>query len=217
MVDGDQLLALFALDLRRAGPLAGDTVVVTVMTNLGFRHAMTTAGVAVHTVGVGDRNVLEALDADGWSLGGEQSGHVIFRGWPPPATACSPACSCSTSFTARPVLARPSWPPPPSGPAPPGPAQRRRRRPRRPGRCRRVWEEVNRTERLLGNRGRVLLRPSGTEPLVRVMVEAPTQEEAEAAAERLVGALHAALGEPAHATRSAYEGAEQDDADQGVS
>ena len=79
VVDGDRLLGLFATDLHRRGRLAGDTVVVTVMTNLGFHLAMAAAGIAVHQTQVGDRYVLEALDAHGWSLGGEQSGHLIFR------------------------------------------------------------------------------------------------------------------------------------------
>ena len=79
VVDGDRLLALFATDLAQRGLLVGGTVVVTVMTNLGFHEAMAAAGVNVHTVGVGDRYVLEALDAKGWALGGEQSGHIVFR------------------------------------------------------------------------------------------------------------------------------------------
>ena len=79
IVDGDVLLALFALDLAERGRLAGDTVAVTVMTNLGFRLAMERHGIAVRETAVGDRHVLAALDADGLSLGGEQSGHIIFR------------------------------------------------------------------------------------------------------------------------------------------
>ncbi|MDQ3575555.1 MAG: phosphoglucosamine mutase, partial [Actinomycetota bacterium] len=79
LVDGDYLLALCALDLRSRGRLRDDTVVVTVMTNLGFRQAMAAHGVAVRETAVGDRHVLEALEQGGWSLGGEQSGHLIFR------------------------------------------------------------------------------------------------------------------------------------------
>ena len=79
VVDGDRLLALFATDLAGRSLLSGGTVVVTVMTNLGFHQAMKAAGVKVETVGVGDRNVLEALDSHGWALGGEQSGHIVFR------------------------------------------------------------------------------------------------------------------------------------------
>src|SRR5206468_9873025 len=79
LVDGDQLLALFARDMRAEGTLHGDTVVVTVMANSGLRLAMAEAGIAVHETPVGDRSVLEALEAGGWSLGGEQSGHLVFR------------------------------------------------------------------------------------------------------------------------------------------
>src|SRR5207245_164674 len=77
VVDGDELLALAALHLRRQGRLTGDGVVVTVMTNYGFHRAMEQAGVSVATTSVGDRYVLEELRARGWTLGGEQSGHII--------------------------------------------------------------------------------------------------------------------------------------------
>ena len=79
VVDGDHVIAICARDLRDRGALRDDTVVVTVMTNLGFRLAMEAAGIKVVETAVGDRYVLEALDAGGYSLGGEQSGHVIFR------------------------------------------------------------------------------------------------------------------------------------------
>lgn len=195
VVDGDRLLALFATDLAERGQLAGATVVVTVMTNLGFHQAMSTAGVKVHTVSVGDRYVLEALDANGWALGGEQSGHIIFR-----ALATTGDGVLSGLLLADLVHRK-------DAPLDRQAAAALRRLPQvlrnvtvadRDGlpAAASVWEEVTRTERLLGPRGRVLLRPSGTEPLVRVMVEAPTQEEAEEVAERLVGALHAALGGP---------------------
>ena len=79
VVNGDELLALFALDLAERGQLAGNTVVVTVMTNLGFRLAMEERGIIVKETPVGDRHVLAALDKDGFALGGEQSGHIVFR------------------------------------------------------------------------------------------------------------------------------------------
>src|SRR5262249_13058767 len=79
LVDGDHVIAICALDLHASGRLRDGTVVVTVMTNLGFRLGMEAAGIKVVATAVGDRYVLEALDAYGWSLGGEQSGHVIFR------------------------------------------------------------------------------------------------------------------------------------------
>ena len=92
VVDGDQLLAICALALRDRGQLRDDTVVATVMSNLGFHHAMRDAGIEVLTTAVGDRYVLEALRAKDLSLGGEQSGHIVFTDSPPPATACSPRC-----------------------------------------------------------------------------------------------------------------------------
>jgi phosphoglucosamine mutase len=193
IIDGDRLVALFATDLSERNQLAGETVVVTVMTNLGFHQAMATAGVKVHTVGVGDRYVLEALDAHSWSLGGEQSGHIIFR------SLATTGDGVLSGLMLADLLAR---------------------RGARLGemassvlqRCpqvlrnvavadldglagaQAVWEEVRQLEQALGDRGRVLLRPSGTEPLVRVMVEAPTEGQAVAAVDRIVGALVATLG-----------------------
>jgi phosphoglucosamine mutase len=193
VVDGDRLLALFATDLAERGLLTGSTVVVTVMTNLGFHEAMAAAGVQVHTVAVGDRYVLEALDANGWALGGEQSGHIVFRSM---ATTGDGVLSGllladlvarkAKSLADMAAAALQRWPQvlrnvvvaDRDGLA--GAAD--------------VWDEVQRTELGLGPHGRVLLRPSGTEPLVRVMVEAPTQDAAEAAAERIISALHTALG-----------------------
>ena len=110
IVDGDQILAVLALAMREAGELHDDTVVATVMSNLGFVQAMKAAGIGVRQTKVGDRYVLEAMKLSGFTLGGEQSGHVIMSRTPPPATASSPRCTCSTG-----------WPPParrwPSSPA----------------------------------------------------------------------------------------------------
>jgi phosphoglucosamine mutase len=193
VVDGDRLLALFATDLARRGALVGGTVVVTVMTNLGFHEAMAAAGVKVHTVGVGDRYVLEALDAQGWALGGEQSGHIVFRAL---ATTGDGVLSgllladlvsrSNDNLADMAGAALQRWPQ----------VLRNVAVADRDGLAgaAAVWEEVRRTESGLGEHGRVLLRPSGTEPLVRVMVEAPTEDAAEAAAARIVSALHAALG-----------------------
>jgi phosphoglucosamine mutase len=193
LVDGDQLIALCALDLRSRGRLAGDTVVVTVMTNLGFRLAMDTHGIAVHETDVGDRNVLEALDRGGWSLGGEQSGHVIFR------DLATTGDGVLTGLLLLDLVLR-------SGrPLADLAAEAMVRLPQvlrnvrvadRAGlaAASSVWAEVADVERALGGSGRVLLRASGTEPLVRVMVEAPTSHEAEAVAERLVTAVTRALG-----------------------
>jgi phosphoglucosamine mutase len=167
--------------------------VVTVMTNLGFHEAMAAAGVKVHTVGVGDRYVLEALDAQGWALGGEQSGHIVFRAL---ATTGDGVLSgllladlvsrSNDNLADMAGAALQRWPQ----------VLRNVAVADRDGLAgaAAVWEEVRRTESGLGEHGRVLLRPSGTEPLVRVMVEAPTEDAAEAAAARIVSALHAALG-----------------------
>jgi phosphoglucosamine mutase len=195
IVDGDRLLGLFATDLRRQGRLAGDTVVVTVMTNLGFHLAMATAGVRVHQTRVGDRHVLEALDEHGWSLGGEQSGHLIFRDL---ATTGDGVLSglllLDLMVRARRPLA-----------ALAGEVMDRLPQVLRNvvvpdrdalARAEPVWAEVRAVEAELGDHGRVLLRQSGTEPLVRVMVEAPTEQLADAAAARLVAAVTASLGVP---------------------
>jgi phosphoglucosamine mutase len=196
VVDGDRLLALFATDLAARGALAGGTVAVTVMTNLGFHRAMAGAGIAVHQTDVGDRNVLSALDDGGWSLGGEQSGHLIFRDLAttgdgvlsglllldlvrragrPLAELAAEAMERFPQVLLNVAVADPS----------------------RLAGMTEVWEEVHAVERHLGERGRVLLRPSGTEPLVRVMVEASTDAEAGAAVARIAGAVQAALGRPA--------------------
>jgi phosphoglucosamine mutase len=193
VVDGDRLLALFAVDLRRRGRLAQGTVVVTVMTNLGFHLAMSAAGVAVHQTPVGDRHVLEALDEHAWSLGGEQSGHLIFRDL---ATTGDGVLSglllLDLMARARQPLARLA-------------AEVMERLPQvlrnlavsnrdALARAEPVWAEVRAVEAELGDHGRVLLRQSGTEPVVRVMVEAPTEDAAKKAADRLVAAVQAALG-----------------------
>ena len=194
VIDGDRLLGLFATDLRERGRLAGDTVVVTVMTNLGFHLAMAEAGVRVHQTPVGDRHVLEALDAHGWSLGGEQSGHLIFRDLATTGDgvlsglllldllvrAQQPLASLAAGVmerlpqVLRNVVVSDRDALPDAQP---------------------VWAAVRAVEAELGDHGRVLLRPSGTEPVVRVMVEARTELDATQAADRLVAAVTAALGE----------------------
>ncbi len=196
LVDGDRLLALFALDLRRRHRLVDDTVVVTVMTNLGFHRAMASAGIAVHATPVGDRHVLAALDLHHWSLGGEQSGHLIFREL---ATTGDGVLSgmllldllvrsdASLAALAGDVMRR--FPQVLHNVAV---ADRDGLAAAAP-----VWEEVTRVESELGTSGRVLLRPSGTEQLVRVMVEAETEESAAAAADHLSAAVRRSLGPPA--------------------
>ena len=193
LVDGDHLIALCALDLRERGRLKDDTVVVTVMTNLGFRLAMAERGIRVHETQVGDRYVLEALEAGGWSLGGEQSGHVIFRDVATTGdgvlTGLQLADLVNRSGRTLADLADAAMTRLPQ-------VLRNVRVADRDGLATAdaVWDEVAEVEAELGDHGRVLLRPSGTEPLVRVMVEAPTAEQAEAAAARLVDAVARACG-----------------------
>ncbi len=194
IVDGDVLLALFALDLAGRDRLAGNTVAVTVMTNLGFRLAMEARGIAVRETDVGDRHVLAALDADGLSLGGEQSGHIIFRSLSTTGdgTLTGIALADLVLRTGR-SLADLSA----------GLVERVPQRlvnvpipkPERLADCAEVWEAVVEAEAELGHEGRVLLRPSGTEPLVRVMVEARAEEQADTVAARLASVVEAALGQ----------------------
>jgi len=191
VVDGDQILAVLALAMRDAGTLKADTVVATVMSNLGFVQAMREHGVGVRQTKVGDRYVLEAMKASGYTLGGEQSGHVIMSGH---------ATTGDGILTALHVLARM--------------AGRKESLKELAGVMTRlpqvlvnvpdvdksrtdqdavVAAAVAEAEFELGDGGRVLLRPSGTEPLVRVMVEAGTPERASAVAHRLADVVRAQL------------------------
>ncbi|MCY7394999.1 MAG: phosphoglucosamine mutase [Nocardioides sp.] len=190
-VDGDQILAVLAVGLSAAGRLGDDTVVATVMSNLGFVNAMRTAGIAVRQTRVGDRYVLEEMRASGATLGGEQSGHVIMS---------EHATTGDGLLTALHVLQRMAL----TGQSLRSLAAVVTRLPQVLVNVR----EVDRTrveadvelaaavaaeEAALGETGRVLLRPSGTEPLVRVMVEAATQELAREVADRLAGVVSARL------------------------
>ena len=193
LVDGDHLMAVCALDLRERGLLAGGTLVVTLMSNLGLRLAMEAAGVTVHETPVGDRHVLAAMEANGWVIGGEQSGHIIFRhlattgdgvltglqvldllhrrGRPLGALAASAMTRLPQELRSVRVAELSRLPE-----AVP------------------VWDAVAETERALGQRGRVVLRASGTEPVVRVMVEADDASVAASAVDRLCGVVEQALG-----------------------
>ncbi len=189
LVDGDQLIALFALDRRARGLLVDAHVVVTVMTNLGFRLAMADAGIVVIDTPVGDRHVLEALASGGWSLGGEQSGHIVF------ADLATTGDGLLSAVQLLDLVRRSGRPL--SGLA----ATAMTRLPqvlvnvvvgeRHPGLVEALADVVEVEERRLGPRGRVLIRPSGTEPLVRVMVEAETEATAREVAERLADAVRA--------------------------
>lgn len=184
-VDGDQLLGLFALDLRAQHRLMHDTVVVTVMTNLGFHLAMGAEGIERRVTPVGDRYVLDALEEEHLTLGGEQSGHLIFTEHATTGDGVLAAVLLAdiVKRTGQPLAQL-------AGVVQRLPQVLRNVRVR-PGakaalaEATNVWDEVRAVEGELEGRGRILLRASGTEPLVRVMVEAPTQDQAEQVARRL--------------------------------
>jgi phosphoglucosamine mutase len=190
VVDGDQILAVLALAMRDAGRLHNDTVVVTVMSNLGFVNALRDEDVRVLQTRVGDRYVLEAMKAQGYTLGGEQSGHVIMS---------DHATTGDGILTALHVLGRMAE----QGRSLKELAGVMTRLPQVlvnvPGVDRARTDDselavaVAAAEDELGDSGRVLLRPSGTEPLVRVMVEAPTAEQAQTTADRLADVVRRRL------------------------
>ncbi len=191
VVDGDQILAILAQSLHDQGRLAKDTVVATVMSNLGFVHAMRTAGIGVRQTKVGDRYVLEAMKVSGYSLGGEQSGHVIMS---------DRATTGDGTLAAMAVLHRMAT----TGKSLKELASVMTRLPQvlvnvpdvdksRADEDAVVAAAVAEEEAELADTGRILLRPSGTEPIVRVMVEAPTEEQARAVADRLAGVVRRQL------------------------
>ncbi len=191
VVDGDQLLAVLTLAMRDQGQLGDDTVVATVMSNLGFVQAMRRESVRVLQTKVGDRYVLEAMKAGGYTLGGEQSGHVIMSRY---------ATTGDGILTALQVLARMAE----QDATLTGLAGVMSRLPQvlvnvpgvdkaRAGEDGMLAAAVAEAEAELGEGGRVLLRPSGTEPLVRVMVEAGSAETADAVAHRLADVVRERL------------------------
>jgi phosphoglucosamine mutase len=187
VIDGDQIMAVLALAMKETGDLVQNTLVATVMSNLGLHLAMRDAGVTLRTTAVGDRYVLEALREHDLSLGGEQSGHVVMPAYATTGDGLLTALSLMSrvAATGRPLSDL---------------AAVMTRLPQvlknvkvadkaAVATSASVSEAVAEVEAELGETGRVLLRPSGTEQLVRVMVEAPSQEVAEAAADRLVGVV----------------------------
>jgi len=190
--NGDVIMAILARSLRERGELPGDKVVATVMSNLGFRLAMNKMGVDVVETPVGDRYVLESMREIGAGLGGEQSGHVLFRDRPTGdglltglrllevvAASGAPLRELRRVMIEVPQVLQnvqvrvKEWLPDADA----------------------VWEMVDRMERRLGDDGRVLVRASGTEQLVRVMVEAREAPEAAAVADELVAVVRSELGE----------------------
>ena len=189
IVDGDAILAICALGLREQGRLRSDTLVTTVMSNLGLHHAMRDAGIRVVTTPVGDRYVLAALRSQELSLGGEQSGHVVFA---------DRATTGDGLLTALQLLGRVAATGLPLAEL----AGVLHRLPQvlinvpvadkaRVAAAPAVVAAVEAAAAELGDEGRVLLRPSGTEQIVRVMVEAPTQESADVLAHRVAEAVAA--------------------------
>lgn len=189
VVDGDELIALAAVHLRDAGRLAGDGVAVTVMTNYGFHRAMAEQGIEVATTPVGDRNVLMELLRRGWVLGGEQSGHIIETGFVPSGDGIASALLTLEALGDRDLADRDVMAKLPQTLVNVEVADRDA-----VASATAVWEAAEEEGRRLEGRGRVLIRPSGTEPVVRVMVEAPDEAECEEIAQRLVGVVRRELG-----------------------
>lgn len=186
LVDGDQIIAICAADRYQQGQLPGNTVVVTVMTNLGFHRAMAQQGIQVVTTPVGDRHVWSALQDGGWALGGEQSGHVIF-----PSLATT-GDGMITALQLLEVVVRRGLPLRELA------AEAMTKMPQvlhnvalgtDPIDENRLSTAITAAEQALGASGRILVRPSGTEPVLRIMVEAETLEAAEAVATGVTDAI----------------------------
>jgi phosphoglucosamine mutase len=186
--DGDELVALAARHLSAAGDLAGG-VAVTVMTNFGFHAAMADAGIEVAATDVGDRYVIEALLDRGWSFGGEQSGHIIWTDFAPTGDGIAAALLALRALGGADL-------------AEVEPFKRLAQRlenlelsePGALDRATGLWEAVEGEAAALEGRGRVLVRPSGTEPVLRIMVEAPSDEECDAVVTRLADVARRELG-----------------------
>ena len=183
MVNGDQIMGILARSKKREGKLAHDTLVVTVMSNLGLKLALKDMGIATVQTNVGDRYVLEEMLRGGYTLGGEQSGHVINRefattgdGTLTALTLCNEVVKSGKSL--KELAADFPQLPQTLVNVPNVDKLAAKTNPV-------VLEAVRKEEAMLGETGRVLLRPSGTEPLVRVMAEAATQQQADEVCDRL--------------------------------
>ncbi len=187
LVDGDQIMAMLALDMDRRGLLAGSQLVVTVMSNLGLLRSMDTAGIAVEVTPVGDRNVLIALDRLGANLGGEQSGHLIFTDHGGTGDGLLSGVqllalmkrtdSSLHDLAATAMVVFPQV------------LQNVRVTEKMPDIAQRLSAEIAAVEKRLGDQGRVLVRASGTEPVIRVMIEAADQALAQIACDELCAAV----------------------------
>jgi phosphoglucosamine mutase len=194
VVDGDELIALAAVHLHRHEKLPGAGVAVTVMTNYGFHTAMAAAGVEVASTAVGDRYVLDELRRRGWGLGGEQSGHIIELGFGPCGDGIASALLTLEALGGRNLRERDAMEKLPQRLVNIRAADRASLS--RAMEADPVTSAIAREQSELSGRGRgrVLVRVSGTEPLIRVMVEAPTDQETDEVCERLTEVVKAALG-----------------------
>lgn len=186
--DGDELIALAAQGLASRGELGGG-VVVTVMTNFGFHQAMEAAGIDVAVTQVGDRYVIDEMLRREWKLGGEQSGHIIATDVVTTGDGIAAALLTMRELAGSPLADAPAMEKLPQRLVNVEVADRESL-----AGAVAVWDAVAKENTALEGRGRVLLRPSGTEPLVRVMVEAPDAAEADAVCERLVALVRRELG-----------------------
>jgi phosphoglucosamine mutase len=187
IVDGDQMMIICTLDFLRQGKLKDNTLVATVMSNIGLHQAMKKAGARVEVTAVGDRYVLEAMRANGFSLGGEQSGHIIFGEY---------STTGDGIVTALQVLSAVVQ----SGKPMSELAAQMTRFPQLlvnvTVKTKNGWQEnqaianaIRQAEAELGDNGRILVRPSGTEPLIRVMAEGPDQEQLDQIVNRIVSVI----------------------------
>jgi phosphoglucosamine mutase len=188
VVDGDELLALAALHLREHDRLPGNGVAVTVMTNYGFHQSMREHGVEVATTPVGDRNVLAALLERGWALGGEQSGHIIDAGFVPAGDGTAAALLVLEALAGGDLAERHAMEKLPQRLLNVTVSDRNALEG-----ADEVWEAVEMASTRLEGRGRVLVRSSGTEPLIRIMVEAPEDAECEEIVQSLAKTVESCL------------------------
>ena len=186
--DGDEIVAISAMHLRETGELPGGAA-VTVMSNYGFHKAMEEAGIEVATTKVGDRYVIEELVERGWTIGGEQSGHIIWTDFATTGDGLAAALLVMRAIGDKPLSeSRPIDKLPQRLENVVVPSQEAL------AAATGLWEAVGREGAGLEGRGRVLVRPSGTEPLVRVMVEAPDEAECAEVLDRLLAVAHRELG-----------------------